>query len=326
MPEIKATDVSGARVSAKIIRREEASPVPIDTKIAETISETPSIEPGLAQGSTEIPTPTPTLEPEILGDPAPFDIESYVNEWNSGQPMGKAAENRDNIAKTLYHFAKPFFIDPLVEYGEDVQSANYNMTAALNRGIASFFAHLDGVAKFIEQNTGMKSEGLFEKFAEVTQKEGDYYKKQADEKGINFFDELVSEAIGGFVPGVSQFAIDVGSLYSFPYMDGYYRATTRNENPFVAGLLNAAKTKTLDALFKMMAPLKTYLKAPSFGTVFGFQEMEGAPEGQKGKAFVKGAAIGAGYALTSPGGRMGLNEVAKNFEEAYPKFMEKMQD
>jgi hypothetical protein len=72
----------------------------------------------------------------------------------------------------------------------------------------------------------------------------------------------------------------------------------------------------------MMAPLKRYLKVPSMGTIFGAQEAAVAPEGEKARAFAKGAGIGALYGATSPGGRMGLNEVARAFEKEIPRYVE----
>ena len=92
-------------------------------------------------------------------------------------------------------------------------------------------------------------------------------------------------------------------------MAGASNAYHEGESPFVGGMKEAARTATLDKIFKMMHPLKQYFKAPATGTIFGFEEMEAAPEGQKAKAFAKGFGTGVGYSMSSPGGRLGLNEV-----------------
>lgn len=234
----------------------------------------------------------------IISDPAPFDVDANFNAWNSTQPTEKMADNRNAFAKVGGWFARPFL------------SQGYNAAAALNRGLAGFSAHLDSVSDFIESSTGMKSGGLFEKAAEVYNDNADYWKERADKVGVNFFDELISEAAGGFAPGVAQFSLDVSSGLTFPFMAGYEE--NRENNPFMGGVMEAAKTGTLHGLFKMIGPLKQYLKAPTMGTVFGIEESANAPEGGKVRAFGKGFGAGVGYSLASPGGRLGLNEIKKN--------------
>ena len=234
----------------------------------------------------------------VVSDPAPFDVDSNFNAWNSTQPTEKIADNRSAFAKVGSWFARPFL------------SQGYNAAAALNRGMAGFSAHLDSIADFIESSTGMKSGGLFERAAEVYGENSDYWKQRADKVGVNFFDELISEAVGGFAPGVAQFSLDVASGLTFPFMAGYEE--NRENNPFMGGVMEAAKTGTLHGLFKMIGPLKQYLKAPTMGTVFGVEEAANAPEGGKVRAFGKGFGTGVGYSLASPGGRLGLNEIKKN--------------
>ena len=234
----------------------------------------------------------------MVSDPAPFDVDGNFNTWNSTQPQEKMADNRNAFAKVGGWFARPFL------------SQGYNAAAALNRGLAGFSAHLDSVSDFIESSTGMKSGGLFERAADVYKDNADYWKERADKVGVNFFDELISEAAGGFAPGVAQFSLDVASGLTFPFMAGYEE--NRENNPFMGGIMEAAKTGTLHGLFKMIGPLKQYLKAPIMGTVFGIEEAANAPEGSKGRAFGKGFGTGVGYSLASPGGRLGLNEIRNN--------------
>jgi hypothetical protein len=250
----------------------------------------------------------------LLGDPVPFDFEGFVNTWNAGQPTEKAATNRDGISKVMATVSQPFL------------AKGYVAGAAVNRGLAALATHFDNLSTYIELSTGMKSEGLFEKIAENYEQYSDYWQKRAEQVGVNFFDEIVGEAVGGAVPGITQFSLDVASLLTFPYMDGAVEGYKKNESPFANGMLEAAKTGTLAGIFKAISPLKQYLRAPIMGTVFGVQGMEGAAEGDKTKQFVKDFAIGAGYSMTSPGGRMGLNEAAKNAEPAIQDFVNKMKE
>jgi hypothetical protein len=242
-----------------------------------------------------------------LPDPVPFDIDGYFNEWNIAQPRERMGENKTNFTNVMYSFTKPFL------------AQGYNSMAALNRGAAGFYAHLDSIADFVEASGFGKKEGLFENLAKISAEKADYWKQRAEKVGIGFVDELVSEAVGGFVPGVTQFSMDVASGFTFPYMAGAAEAAKKGEQPFVAGIVEAAKTGTLYGVFRMMAPLKKYLQAPTMGTIFGLQEMEAAPEGEKAKAFAKGAGIGLAYSLASPGGRLGLNEIKENIRPELEK-------
>ena len=235
-------------------------------------------------------------------DPAPFDIDGYVNDWNLTNPIEEQADRRTSFANVMHKISRPFL------------SQGYNGAAALNRGLAGFSAHLDSISDFISISTGTEKGGVFEDAAKLYEKNADYWRKRAEDIGIGFVDELVSEAVGGFVPGVTQFSLDVASGLTLPYMAGAAKAAKRDESPFMGGILEAAKTGTLAALFRAMAPLKKYLQAPTMGTVFGLQEMESAPSGQKARGFAKGVGIGIGYSLVTPGGRMGLNEIKKGIE------------
>ena len=248
--------------------------------------------------------------PPNLPDPSPFDIDGYLNEWNMTQPEEKMAENKDSFTKVMHSFTRPFL------------AQGYNSMAALNRGAAGFYAHLDSIADFVEASGFGSKEGLFKNLEKISTEKADYWRQRAEKVGITFLDELVSEAVGGFVPGVTQFSMDVVSGFTFPYMAGAAEGAKREEQPFVAGILEAAKTGTLYGLFRMIAPLKKYLQVPTMGTIFGLQEMEGAPEGQKARAFAKGAGIGVAYSLTSPGGRLGLNEIKKNLEPEIARLVE----
>ena len=250
------------------------------------------------------------LKPRLLPDPIPFDIDGYFNEWNISQPREKMGENKTNFTKVMYSFTKPFL------------AQGYNSMAALNRGTAGFYAHLDSITDFVEASGFGKKEGLFENLAKISAEKADYWKQRAEKVGIGFLDELISEAVGGFVPGVTKFSMDVASGFTFPYMAGAAEAAKRGEQPFAAGIVEAAKTGVLYGVFRMMVPLKKYLQAPTMGTIFGLQEMETAPEGEKAKAFAKGAGIGLAYSLASPGGRLGLNEIKKNLEPELAKVRE----
>jgi hypothetical protein len=245
-------------------------------------------------------------------EPVSFDIDKHINEYNAEEPMEVSENNKGSIARAL-----GYLTDPFIKQG-------YVAAAALNRGAAAFSQHLDNMAGFIEVSTGMKREGLFDQAAKEYADNAQYWQKRAEEKGIGFVDELMGEAVGGFIPGVTQFALDVASGLTFSYMDGAYEGYEKGENPFEKGMLEAAKTGTLHQLFKVIGPLKQYLKAPTVGTIFGTQAAMEAPEGQEGREFAKGMGIGIAYSMTSPGGQYGLNEVTKNVKPLMEDFVKKV--
>ncbi len=245
-------------------------------------------------------------------NPAPFDIDGYVSEWSKEKPIEAQHEARAGIVSSLHELSRPFL------------AQGYNAAAAVNRGISAFSSHLDSISDYVAASTGTEKGNLFEDAAKLYEDNADYWKKRADKVGMTFIDEIISEATGGFIPGVSQFVLDVASGFTFPYMAGAAEAYNRDEDPFIGGMLEAGKTGTLAALFRMIGPLKQYLRAPIMGTVFGMQEAEQAQEGEKMKAFAKGAGIGAMYSLSSPGGQLGLNEVAEGMRPLTKAFVEKM--
>lgn len=269
-------------------------------------------------GDNPVPIETPIealagttrqISPEFIGDPNPFGLDKYVSDYADKTPDSSATT--DGFAKVIYGYSKAF------------RATGYNTAAAVNRGIAAFSAHLGQVQKYIELSTGMEHGTLWEDAAKVYEENTQYWQKRVNEVGgVTFLDEILSEAIGGFVPGVSQFALDVASGLTFPYMDGAVTAYEKGESPFLSGMEQAARTGILAGLFRMIGPLNQYLRAPIMGTIFGMQEAEVAPEGQRGKAFAKGFGIGAGYSMTSPGGRMGLNDVEKASAEYYAQMKE----
>jgi len=256
------------------------------------------------------PKPSEIVSEPTALEPPPFNVDKYLNGYNSTQAIEKTPINDLGFANTFQWLARPFF------------SQGYNGAAALNRGLAGFSAHLDSIADYIEASTGLKKGELFEDAAQIYEQNAAYWQERADKIGVGFFDELISEAVGAFVPGVTQFSLDIASGFTFPYMAGAAESFERGENPFVGGITEAAKTGVLAGVFRMMAPLKQYLKAPALGTVFGLQEMEGTTEGKGLRSFAKGFGTGVGYSLVSPGGRMGLNEIKKGIEPELAKIRE----
>lgn len=246
--------------------------------------------------------------PEMLPtDPPPFDLDGFFNEWHSTAPVEEYQPKKEAFASVMSELTRPFL------------SQGYNTMAAMNRGVAAFSVHMDSIANFLEANGVGESSGVFDTAAKQLEENAEYWQRRVDEVGINFIDEVISEAVGEAVPGITTFALDVASGYTFPFMAA---AGENPENPVSAGLLAAAKTGTLHGLFKMINPLRQYLRAPIMGSIFGIEDAAQAPEGQKGRQFTKGFLKGVGYSVTSPGGRLGLNEIVEGINKELPVFMQ----
>lgn len=248
----------------------------------------------------------PTIEgllgprPTGVVEPPPFQIDRFIDSVGEERGFPVDATERDGFSTALGHVTRPFL------------AQGYNAYSALNRGTAHFYDGIDLVGDFIANRTGTEKGGLFKKLSEAALARADYWQKRAKEVGMNFLDELVSDAIGGFVPGVGGFALDVASMFTLPAMRGFAKGERTGENPYVLAVLEAAQTKTLHMMFKAMAPLKKYLSAPMMGTIFGVQEASVAPEGEAAKGFAKGFGTGVGYSIFSPGGQMGLGELIRD--------------
>lgn len=282
-------------------------------------------------------------------EPPPFDIDDAFNKvWEKSGPtstmaLGVGQDNvalrsvddevkgaqawaktKDDIAGVYQWVTRPFV------------SQGLNTYAALNRGAAAFYVHLDSVAQFLENRGAGAKGGFFESMAKTAEQNADYYKQRAEEVGLDFMDELISDAVGSAVPGITNFALDVASGYTFPFMSGFAQEEEaqkaeiepedltdleklqRQYTPVAAGLLESAKTATLHHIFRMMEPLRLYLKAPATGFVFGTQAAAEAPEGERGREFAKNFVVGVGYAATSPGGKYGLREITEGIRRHAP--------
>jgi len=199
------------------------------------------------------------------------------------------------------------------------QAVGFGSAASFNRGMATFSTHLDILADYVEKNTGMQKGGAFKGAAEIFNKNKDYWAKRAEEVGPTFLQELFGEAVGGAVPGVSEFLLNV------PYAGllGAAEASKDGGNEVGKALTEMAKRGLLGAVFHAMEPLSVYLRTPVFGTVFGAQA---AFEGGEPRDIAKAAGTGIIYSAASPGGRYGLNELRENLRDSFRKTERKVEE
>jgi hypothetical protein len=241
--------------------------------------------------------PTPASPPS----PPAAEINDFFNVGLEGVAFDPVdGVPQENFADVVHSWVRPW------------QAVGYSSAESLNRGMATFATHLDTISEYIEKKTGLQKGDFFTKAAQQYNENTEYWKKRVNEVGISFFQELVSEAAGGAVPGITEFLLNV------PYAAvlGAAEAEKAGENEIGAAILRGAKRGILGAVFHAMGPLQQYLRAPTMGAVFGTQA---ALEGADSREIAKSVGTGALYSLVSPGGRYGLNELKENARSYFEK-------
>ena len=218
-----------------------------------------------------------------LNEPTPYNLDGLV-----------PAESKEDIADVLSPFVKPFL------------SLGYHTAAAFNRGMGTFCTHLDAINEYVEEKTLFKmSPDIWDDIANIYENNADYWAQKAKENGPNFVNELLGEAIGGAVPGIAEFALNV------PYAGllGAAEAHKESRSELIGAITNAGQRGVLGHLFRVISPFKQYLRAPAMG---GIMAVQSAAEGAPPREVAKAMGTGMLYSASSPGGQMGLNEVRNN--------------
>jgi len=261
--------------------------------------------------------PTPASPPE----PPAFDLEKHFRDPDQAPPEfagldagdvligspGGASRNQDDLV--LSEVLHDNFVKPWLAVG-------YTGEAALNRAIAHFANNLDSIAEYIEAKTGLERGGVFAEAAKVYDANREFWQKRADAVGVTFLQELVGEAVGGAVPGIVEFMLNIPYAAALGAAKGHKQGGGL-ENEIGQAITEAAKRGILGKVFHAIAPLKRYLQAPVMAGTFGAQA---AFEGGDAREIAKGVGTGLIYSAASPGGRYGLNEIRdlnrKNLSEA----------
>jgi hypothetical protein len=263
-------------------------------------------EPSAILPSGDLPEKTAWLERLIMAggpDPHPANIDEMMNGVMPDRFKNDPATYGKEVAKSLNPLVRPFV------------AQGFNAMSALNRGFATMATHLDSISTYLAEKTGMEKTGVLgpdavKKVADYYNKDANHWARRAQEVGINFIDELISEAVGGAMPGIAEFMLNI------PYsaLLGASEAYRKGESEIAGALVEGAKRGVLGAMFHALGPLKKYLQAPIMGGIFGVQA---AVEGAAPREIAKSVGTGALYALTSPGGRLGLNDLQEDLIKSY---------
>jgi len=243
-------------------------------------------------------------------EPSPYPFDPWMNEVLKDQSPEQQIEKRNGITNTIYQMAKPWL------------DASYLAGSSINRTLAHSTDTLDVMSRWFEAQGLGKREGFFEQMTKTYLQNADWWKARAEKVGINFLTELTGEAFAlpsNALIGMTDFVLKVASGFSIPAIVGYQEAKEHDTDPFIGGLIEAAKTKTLDSMFKLMAPFSRYIQSLVMGTTFGVQAGVEAPAGERTKAFIKGGATGIGMAMVAPSGKWGIRDLYPEIGRSVPE-------
>jgi hypothetical protein len=247
---------------------------------------------------------------------SPFPLDEWHEDQIKHLPPEKQAEQRSHFSSVMYELARPWM------------DLGYSAASGLNRGLASLATEMDQVVMGGERYLTGKTTPYrwydidWKKSAQAYEENADWWKNQLPKEGVRAFDKVyrfTGEAAGGVLPSMSQFLMDWGSGLTIPYMAGTEESRTHGTDPVIGGVVKAIEVGLLGTMFRMVAPLKSWLQASILGTYFGTENALLAPPGERGEAFAKGVATGGILGLTSPSGRWGLRDIYPEIAGAAPK-------
>ncbi len=202
---------------------------------------------------------------------------------------------------------------------------------AWNRGWGQYAQQLEELTQFVNDKIGTSdafgknSSGFFQSIADAYNENADFYADKARKNDPTFVDELIGEALGGVIPGVSQFVTFNPALAGAV---GAAEAKIRGESELVGFFMESAKRGVLGAIFQGLAPFEKSIRAPVMAAVFG---LEAGLAGGSPREVAKATGIGLGLGVVSPTakpvpGRIspkrvpkskeGLGEKAAQFQDA----------
>jgi hypothetical protein len=243
----------------------------------------------------------------------PFPIDDYVDAHVKDMTPEKQVEHRNGFTSAMSAIAQPW------------QAVGYTAAGALNRGMAQFSETMDLLAKFTERAGVGKRGGLFENSAKSFNDNADYWKGRADKVGVGFLEELFGEAVGGAVPGVTDFALKVASGFTIPAVSGAENAMEHDRDPFIGGIMEAVKTGTLAGMFKMIQPFSRYIQATMMGSTFALQGAMTAPEGKELEEGAKGLGTGLLFSSVSSPGGVKLRDIYPELGRTVPEFRKEIE-
>jgi len=198
----------------------------------------------------------------------------------------------------------------------------YKAAEALNLGMAELRKGLHEAGKYVTKKTGIPTREVFGTSEELDARinntvkiytdNADYWNKKAKEVGTNVVDETIGEAVGGAIPGITEFMMNV------PYaaLRGATEAEKTGDSELMGALVGGTKRALIGKAFKYMGPLKQPLRSTAMGATFAVDTA--ASGGDKGD-IAKGFATGALYGAAGGKGQVGGRDAIKLYKETRGK-------
>jgi len=184
-------------------------------------------------------------------------------------------------------------------------SQTYRAFSTLNEGTAGVIQKLPEIGQYINDRVGFGrsevTDMMVKQSVDLLMSNKEYWEGKAKEKGVNFIDELIGDAVGGFIPWVAEFAMGI------PYFaaQGAIEAKSKGQSEFAGAFYGALERGILGKLFEVYSGLKKPLAAVSTGGTFAVQTWaKGGDIKEIEKAFLTGVM----YSLGGKG-RIGVKEI-----------------
>jgi len=189
---------------------------------------------------------------------------------------------------------EPTMLDRIVQPWVNVGAGS---AAAFNRSMGGFSNRIDDIVNYISEKTGMEKGGMFEEATKFYAKNAAYWDSKVKRAGLS--EEIVSEFVGGAIPGMADFMLGVpmAAMHGLS-QDGVGGAVKEGvERALLGGILRSTEGLT--------RPLKTTALATVGAT-------QAAAEGGDAKEIAKGAGVMAGFGMTGSKGTKGVRDVVKD--------------
>ncbi len=187
--------------------------------------------------------------------------------------------------------------DPFKLQGLEVTGAFLRGGAALTKGVTD-------VGEYVGKPLGIPRSEVFDQAAQLWAEKGEELTKLAETKGAGIVDQVVGEAIGGAVPGVAEFMLNV------PYaaLKGAFKAKEQGDNQWWSAIVEGAKRFVLG---KSMESTRVLTRPASAVAMGGIMATQTAAEGGTPKDIAKSFGVGTIFGATSGSGPIGVRDIGR---------------
>jgi len=244
------------------------------------------------RGRTLAPVASP-----VESSPRPFSMEGAVSGEESPEPFREAiaAAARSSVGQP---FVKQFYTGA----GSFLKGGG-----ALTKGVTD-------VAEYVGKPLGIPRSEIFDKAAQMWLDKGEELHQLAQEKGADFVDKMVGSAVGGGVPGVAEFMLNV-PYYSFK---GAIEAAKSGDSEAWGAITGGAKRYALGKTLHAAGTLTKPLAIPATGAVMGVQT---AAEGGTPEETAEAVGTGLIFGATGAPGRTGARDIGRTIREGIDRLV-----